>query len=95
MRPHFVRARVKVRTAYKLSFTGPDALAATTRKEGSGRGKRRLNPLGGDPVENVNNADASTRVPQAEQKQKQRSIDALPKPAYLAIDSPRRKRVIV
>ena len=87
MRPHFVKARVKVHvypTAPTPSFTGPDASAATTRTE---RSEMRKTPLKSarrrNPVDGMDKPPACPPRPQAEQKQKKRTFNVLPKPDNL------------
>ena len=87
MRPHFVKARVKVHVYPDGShalFHGPAASAAMTRKERSEIEKRRLNPLGGATSWT---AWTSLRLAhpahEAEQNQKKRTFDVLPKPDNL------------
>ena len=71
-------------TARTPSSTGPAALAATTRKEGSGKtiplaplkcARRRADARG-----NVDDASPRPKGRQGEQNQKKRTYDALPKP---------------
>src|ERR1700688_2366652 len=86
MRPHFVKARVKVH----VYPDGSHALSRTTmhrplRRKRQAQGRRpnpprRLNPLGGARTYgDVDGAFAPPTSPQ-EQNQKQRTIHALPKP---------------
>jgi len=91
--PAFVRAWVKIRlySDGTLSFTGTDASAATTRKDT----KEAASIRSAVTLWKCEQRRRTARVPQAEQKQKQRSVDALPKLDNFAIDSPCRKRVMV
>ena len=88
MRPHFVKARVKVHVYADGShalFHGPRCIGRYDEKGTIKRcEKRRLNPLGGEtPVDGMDKPPACPTRPQAEQNQKKRTFDALPKPDNL------------
>jgi hypothetical protein len=87
MRPHFVRARVKVHVYPDGSdaiFHGP-ALHRPLRGERKDHRSetRRLNPLGGETCGRHGQASGLPTPPAGEQKQKKRTYDVLPKPNYL------------
>ena len=86
MRPHFVKARVKVaRLPRRIARRFPRAqMHRPLRRKGrpADPAKRRLNPLGGEPVDGMDKPRLA-HPPTGEQKQKKRTYDALPKPDNL------------
>ena len=84
MRPHFVKARVKVHVYPDGShalFHGPRCIGRYDQNGALERcEKRRLNPLGGETCGRHGQASGLPTPPTAEQNQKKRTYDALPKP---------------
>ena len=87
MRPHFVKARVKVHVYPDGShalFHGPRCIGRYDEKGAiTKRKKRRLNPLGGDACGRQGQASGLPIPPTAEQNEKKRTNVVLPKPDKL------------
>ena len=87
MRPHFVKARVKVHVYPDGShalFHGPRCIGRYDEQRSAENDrrteKRRLNPLGGEPWGRHGQASGLPTPPTGEQKQKKRTFGVLPKP---------------
>ena len=86
MRAHFVKARVKVHVYPDGShalFHGPSCIGRYDEKERSEMRKTPPKSARRRACGNVDNAHALPTVPQAEQNQKKRTFDVLPKPDKL------------
>ena len=96
MRPHFVKARVKVHvipTARMPSSTDPDASAATTRREPSEMRKTPLKSARRRLPVDMWTTLRLAHIPTGEQDQKKRTFDVLPKPDRLIRYRHRRRRI--